>query len=241
MTSLDRLNLRPQERRLLVIVALIVFVVLNFWFVRPRFHDWSRTQADLQKGRRELAKYRREIAEVSATEGYQRKLEKYKGEGGNVPSQDQAIQLLRIVQTKAAASGVQQNGITPVPRSSTGKTNEFFEEQSLTMNFVNTGEKELVDFLYNLGANDSLLRVRDMTIRPELPNAFKLSGSVTLTASFQKNPPVRPATPTATKSPATPATTKPGAPAPAVKSTAAPGKTPGGTNKPVPSANRNLK
>ena len=232
MTTFDRLNLRPQERRLLVVIGLVVFVMLNFWFVFPRFRDWSRVKADLEKGRRSLAKYRQEISEVSATEGYQKKLEKYKREGGDVMPQDQAIQLLRIVQTKAAASGIQQNGINPVPRALSAKTNEFFEEQSLTLNFVNTGEKELVDFLYNLGGGDSLLRVRDMTIRPE-PAGFKLSGSVTLTASFQKKPAGRPAPPvtpaTAPKSTPTSTPTKPGT---------SPGKVPGPTNKPPASLNK---
>ena len=61
MTTFDRLNLRPQERRLLVVIGLVVFVMLNFWFVFPRFRDWSRVKADLEKGRRSLAKYRQEM------------------------------------------------------------------------------------------------------------------------------------------------------------------------------------
>ena len=38
----DQLNLRPQERRVLVIVGLIIFVVLNILFVRPLFGELAR-------------------------------------------------------------------------------------------------------------------------------------------------------------------------------------------------------
>lgn len=188
MSFLDRLNLRPQERRLVVAIAAAVFVVLNLWFVWPRFRDWGATKEKMAKGQTALDRYKKEIGQVSGVEGSQEKLKKYQSEGLSVLPQEQALQLIRIVQTKAALTGVQQNGITPVPKLSAAKTNEFFEEQSLTMNFINTGEKELVEFLYTLGANDSLLRVRDMTLRPE-QGGYKLAGSVTLTASFQKKAP----------------------------------------------------
>ena len=49
---LDKLNLRPQERRLLVLVGLIVFVVLNFWFVRPHFRTGRRCAPSWLKPRR---------------------------------------------------------------------------------------------------------------------------------------------------------------------------------------------
>ena len=44
---LDRLNLRPFEKRLVVVVAAVLFVVLNAWFVFPHFSDL----ADAQRGR----------------------------------------------------------------------------------------------------------------------------------------------------------------------------------------------
>ena len=43
MTSyLDRLNLRPFEKRLVVGVGAVLFVVLNAWFVFPHFSDLAR-------------------------------------------------------------------------------------------------------------------------------------------------------------------------------------------------------
>jgi len=66
-----------------------------------------------------------------------------------------------------------------------------------------------VDFLYNLGAGDSLVRVRNLSIRPD-QNRQQLAASITLIASYQKNPKLTPApaaTPAATPKTAPPAGT----------------------------------
>ena len=41
----DKLNLRPNERRLVIIVLIVVFIILNFIFVWPRFGDWGKIKA----------------------------------------------------------------------------------------------------------------------------------------------------------------------------------------------------
>ena len=65
---------------------------------------------------------------------------------------------------------------------------------------VQSGEAQLVDFLYNLGSGNSLIRVRDLTLRPDPPRQ-QLSGTVKLVASYQKNPPKK-AAPAASPAPA---------------------------------------
>ena len=45
-----------------------------------------------------------------------------------------------------------------------------------------------MDFLYNLGSGNSLIRVRDLALHPNPPRQA-LSGNVKLVASYQKNPP----------------------------------------------------
>ena len=57
-----------------------------------------------------------------------------------------------------------------------------------------------MDFLYSLGSGNSLIRVRDLTMRPDAPRQ-QLSGTVKLVASYQKNPPKKTA-PTASPAPA---------------------------------------
>jgi hypothetical protein len=205
---LDKLNLRPHERRLVVIVALVVFVVLNIWLVWPQFGtvgQWQQRRTDATK------RWQNFDAEVKKKPIYQRQLEELELLGGSVGTEEQAMALSRDVANQATLSGVQVNRYDPAPRSSTGRTNAFFEEQTLIIT-VSTGEKELIDFLYNLGARTSLIRVKSMTLSPELPARMKLQGAITLVASFAKKPPPKVAVPPkTTNQPAktTPAPAKP--------------------------------
>lgn len=63
-------------------------------------------------------------------------------------------------------------------------TNAFFEEAGLRIT-VTTGEKELVDFLWNLGSRNALIRVRAMSLQPD-PSQTRLKGNVELVESFPK-------------------------------------------------------
>jgi hypothetical protein len=98
--------------------------------------------------------------------------------------------------------------------------------QTLT---VQSGEKPLVDFLYSLGSGESLVRVRDLSVRPDQPRQ-QLAASVTLIASYQKNAKAAPAPATATTPKSASAVTPKTVPATAPKNA-----TPAGTDldKPV--------
>ena len=212
MTSiLDKLNLSPQERRLVVVIAIVVFVVLNIWLIWPEFGSvtiWKQRRADTEK---RLKQFKDEIAKKAV---YERQLRELESQGQHVGTEEQALSLQRDVSNQALLSGVQVNRYDPQPRISVGgRTNAFFEEQGLIITVI-TGEKELVDFLYNLGTRSSLIRVRSMTLSRD-PTQMKLQGSMTLVASFAKKAPPRTATPApkATNQPPTrPAAPKTNAP-----------------------------
>ena len=207
----DKLNLRPNERRLVIIVMIVVFIVLNFIFVWPEFGKWGKIKARRTAAENLLRQYQREIANTTVYQGQLKDLEK---QGATVQTEAQALTLSTEVQNQAALSGVQVNRYDPVRQTAMsigGKTNQFFEEQSGIIN-VTTEEKSLVDFLYNLGTGRSLIRVRSFTLNPDPPR-HKLQGNVTLVASYQKKAPTRVA-PTVTAA-ATP---------PPVRSTNAPGR-----------------
>ncbi len=183
----DKLNLRPAERRLVIIVMIIVFVVLNFIFVWPEFSKWGKIKARRTIAENLVRQYQREIAN---TRVYQAQLKDLEKQGATVQSEAQALTLSTTVQNQAALSGVQVNRYDPVRQTALsvgGKTNQFFEEQSGIIN-VTTEEKSLVDFLYNLGIGSSLIRVRSFTLNPDPPR-HKLQGNVTLVASYQKKAP----------------------------------------------------
>jgi hypothetical protein len=141
---------------------------------------------------KDLQKFNDELRKKPENE---RKLRELESQGAYVGSEEQALALQKDVNNQAILSAVQVQGFNSAPRSSTGRTNAFFEEQTLIINIVNTGEKELVDFLYNLGLRSSLIRVKSMTLAPDPGTRMKLQGSLTLVASFAKKPPPKVAAP----------------------------------------------
>jgi len=60
---LDKLNLRPFEKRLVVGVGVVLFNVLNAVFVWPHFKDWGDTRDRLEGERGLLEKYHTAIAQ----------------------------------------------------------------------------------------------------------------------------------------------------------------------------------
>ena len=187
MSSLfDKLNLRPGERRLVIIVVIIVFILLNAFFVWPEFGKWGKLQKRQQDAEALLKAYQTEVDKTSL---YQRQLAELEKQGAMVASEDQALKLATTVQNQAYLSGVQWGGYTPIRQTAGGKPNQFFEEQSGQMQFT-AEEKQFIDFLYNLGVGGSLIRVRSMTLTPDNPQTrYKLQGSVTLVASYAKKAP----------------------------------------------------
>ena len=186
----DKLNLRPNERRLVIIVLIVVFIILNFIFVWPRFGDWGKIKARRTIADGLIAQYDREIAN---TNKYQLQMKDLERLGAAVASEEQAMKLSTTVNNQAALSGVQVNkydAVRQTQMSIGGKTNQFFEEQGGVITFV-AEEKALVDFLYSLGTGGSLIRVRTMTLNPETAARHKLQGTLTLVASYAKKAPLK--------------------------------------------------
>jgi len=177
---LDRLNLRPFEKRLVVAVAVVLFIVLNAWFVFPHFSDLSQAQKQREDA---LAKIQRWQVEINQKSAYQRQIRELESEGQSVPAEEQQNQFSRAIQMQQAQSGV---NITSTSKQ-TVRTNQFFLELTQQVS-VESGEAQLVDFLFNLGSGTSLIRVRDLAVHPN-PQRQALSGNVKLVASYQKNPP----------------------------------------------------
>ncbi len=190
-SAVAKLNLRPGERRLIVAVGVVVFVVVQWVFIWPRFGDLGKLQTQLVRDRGALEKYRREVAR---TPEYQRRKTELERNGSSVVSAEQALQLQITVQKQAAASGVAI--LTSDSRAvSSLKPSEFFDEQTLRVS-ANSGDKELVNLLYKLGSGDSLIRVRDLTLSPD-PSGSRLNSSIAFVASYQKAAPAKKAINTA--------------------------------------------
>jgi Tfp pilus assembly protein PilO len=198
---LDRLNLRPFEKRLVVAIAAVFFVILNAWFVFPHFSDLRQAQDQRAEALKKIDRWQTEIRQAT---GYQRQIKELESEGQAVPAEDQQNQFSRAIQTQQAQSGVNITGTS----KQVVQTNQFFLVLTEQVSFE-SGEAQLVDFLYNLGSGSSLIRVRDLAVHPNPPRQA-LSGNVKLVASYQKNPPKK----------AAPAANPPGARAKTMTSTA---------------------
>jgi Tfp pilus assembly protein PilO len=193
MTSfLDRLNLRPFEKRLVVVVAVVLFIVLNAWFVVPHFSDLARAQERKAQAQKKLQNWQVEVDQLPK---YRTAINSLIGGTAEVPPEDQHNQFSEKILQQQIESGVQGQG---GGRNPTIRTNEFFLELSKNISVVSE-EPQLVDFLYKLGGSESLIRVRGLTLKPKDPNArHQLQADITLVASYQKNPAKKPAPATKT-------------------------------------------
>jgi type II secretory pathway component PulM len=205
------------ERRFLIGAALVVFLLFNYLFVWPRFSEWAKTQTRDVKAHDTLKTFEAKIAKKPAIEKDIAALERA---GGNVPLEDQASDFIRTIQNQAAASSITILSSTRMPE----RTNQFFVERAQALSFQTT-DQPLVDFLYNLSAGNSLVRVRGLSLRPDQPHQ-NLVVNATLVGSYQKKvtrpavtaPAVAQPSPPATNKPPAKATDKPPAKGPDTKS-----------------------
>lgn len=223
------MKLRPGERRLVVIVGLVFFVVLNWIFIVPQFHGFARATTRMEKAQKTLDMYRKEI-------GYKGELDKkiaaLESAGSDVPAEDQAVNFERFYRARA-----NENGVDVVQNSQLSThTNQFFLEAQMGIQ-VHANETNLVNFLYALGSGSSTMRVRSMSLRPD-PSHQQLNAGLTLVSSYQKK-----AAPRATTPAAQPAKKTAGVPEPAKHTAVSSNKTatastttrpPGGANKSGP-------
>jgi len=184
---LDKLNLKPQERRLVVMAAAVLFAVLQFWLVWPHFKDRAGIKTSLDAAHKTLKSYQTEIAR---TNDYLLKLKELERQGSSILAEERAQPLILMgqIQSQAIRSKLNMGNIDPVRRPAAGRTNQFFEEQTINAGLNPTGDEELIDFLVAMGSSDLMVRVKELDLRPD-PSRTKLMGKVTLVASFQKNHP----------------------------------------------------
>lgn len=181
-------RLSSAERWFIILVIIVVFAVVNFVFIFPHFGEFGRLSRLIGDARAKQQRYEEAIAQ---TEALARQVAQLEGTGAAVPQEDQVNNFLTAIQNQAVQSGVTIVANTPQPQ----RTNQFFLERVQSLR-TQSNEEQLVDFLYSLGAGNSMIRVRALSVQPDVPH-YALNASATLIASFQKKSPVRsgPATP----------------------------------------------
>lgn len=176
----DNLNLRPGERRLIVIVGIVTFVVLNFLFVWPHSEKWRQSLSDLDNARTELADYQATAAELEPTS---QKLSSVESGGAALLNDVDSEHLLTTIQNETSRHQVNVKDYFGQSESALG-TNDLFIERTLPIQYINTPDTNLVALLVAVGTGDSLIRVRDITIQTD-PSRTKLHGRITFVASYR--------------------------------------------------------
>jgi hypothetical protein len=189
-------TLRPFEKRVVVVVLSVVFIVVNALVVFPHFSDWGKVQNRMKDAQWQMSKYQNEIDQMPK---YKRIIAELTGgpDSQGVPPEDSDSQFSRVIQMHQAESGV---NVTSTSRINTSTNSPFFLELSENIGVQST-EQQLVNFLYDLGAGTSLIRVRDLSLHTD-PQRQQLIANVKLVASYQKAPPKRPAPGASPASPA---------------------------------------
>ncbi|PAW82638.1 MAG: hypothetical protein B9S33_14955 [Pedosphaera sp. Tous-C6FEB] len=181
----DKLNLGALERRIVVGAALVLFIVVNAMFVWPQFKDWNKVQLAITKANDTLAQFQKEVDQLPQL---QKKEEALKDTGGaQHASAEIALALMRIVTPKASAAGITVSSWSP-SAAGTPSADGYFEEHSLRVSFQSTGDAELLKFMVSLGENNSTIRIRDLSVKPDATQQ-KLMGELTMVASYQKTAP----------------------------------------------------
>ncbi len=181
----DRLNLQPQERRMVLVGIVVMALLLNYWLIWPYVGEHTKVVNELDEVGRVEKRYR---AETIKTNSYVARLKDLQTRGAQVAGDDAANRLQQIINSEASVAGVQLNRVVPSTvsaRFGNNQTNQFFDDLQVTVDLV-SGENELVNFLYRLGAGDSMVRVRDVSNLRLDPTQTRLQATLTLVASVQK-------------------------------------------------------
>lgn len=195
-------HLRPAERRLVIGVGVVLFLVLNGWLVWPHFSDWGDLRTRLDDANRKLTLYQTAAAQVPKL---QAEVDTFSSAGDVVAPEDQGINLMRTLNAQAAASGV---SVPNYSRQITQTNDLFFIKQIQNINVIAT-DAQLIDFLYKLGSDASMISVSDLELQPDGQH-YHLDGQIKLVANYRKNSvpgsaPAKVSTPSASATAAAPA------------------------------------
>ena len=104
MTSpLDKLNLRPFEKRLVVGVAVVIFIVVNAVFVFPHFGALAQADFRMEQAREKRAKWQSVVDEKDKITKLVNELSK---QGSAVEAEEQVYQFKSTIESQARNSGV---------------------------------------------------------------------------------------------------------------------------------------
>ncbi len=188
----NSLNLKPQERRMVIGVLVVFFLLFNIWYVWPHFGDWAKNASKAEEAELKIKRYQTQVNNIARYRALIKELEQ---DGSTkIAAAEQALQFQKTIQEIANRSGVSINRYDPAnPRRNVGvgstlsQTNSFFEESGLSVQMQQVKEEDLVLFLYNIGNGNSNIRVKELELSPH-SSGVRLNCKALLIASYQKTP-----------------------------------------------------
>lgn len=203
----DRLKLTPSERRLVVGIIAVAFLVANYWVVWPRFGDFKTVSEDIAAMERKKKIFQQEIDRRPTYEVLLRKLQ---AQGSVLPVGEERIAFRSDMERLAREVGLMVPRWGEVlPERSGQTTNAFFEAIGITLQGATGTERQFVEFLHRVGTSNSTIRVKELSLAPgnfdsRAQGKTNLVGTLKLVASVQKPAPkaAAPAAGTAATAPA---------------------------------------
>ncbi len=182
---LDRLGLKPHEKRVVVGVSAIVFVALNYLFVWPRLGDYRTVMVKKEEAEAKSKLFKSHAEDFPELTNRVYQLEK---SGAGSLKHDQNSQFLSTIQTEASKATLNITQTRNLPSfGANNSTNDFVEDRVIMISF-NAADSNLVDFLYAFSLPKSSLRVQSFDIGPEAPSQQRLAGSLTMVGSIDRPP-----------------------------------------------------
>ena len=176
--TLDRMGIRPQERRSVILLLLAFLIIGNIaWLMmgpellqlqtsRDQYREENKAAADLVEKRDTL---KMEVETLSA-------------ESGMVSDGRQAQKLMEDIESKARRSGL--NFTRSRGGQGTSRGNQDFEETKRTVSFQSS-LVDLVEFLKNVSEGQNMIRVSNMTVQPTVDRQ-QLKVDLAFVASYPK-------------------------------------------------------
>lgn len=185
----DKLNLKPEERRLAVLFMAIAFIFVNYMYVFPKFQELERTRKETRLAENTFNMYRLKTNSIPELQITLAALGEKAGPSVEDNPRQRSIfsDTVTRMASKHSISIVRQAQIREI-QPIAGQTNKFFTELEIPVTIQGT-EEQMVNFLYALGNEESLIRVRSLTLSPSRQGGLFLDGNLNLVASFLKAQP----------------------------------------------------
>ena len=178
--ALNRIGVRPQERRAAILLLLGLLVVGNVvWlFIGPELLKLQASRKDFEEKNKAMATL------PDLVEKLDNDVKTLTAETGDVTDGRHAQQLMREIDSKARRMNLNFTRSRGQAGSSSRKKNQDFEEVQRAVTFQ-SDLIDLVGFLKKISEGKSMIRVSKMVIKPT-PERKNLNVDLTFVASYPK-------------------------------------------------------